>query len=146
MNKKICFLLVAFIFICGCNTGGRVSVTGTVKYDDGTPVDIGFVKFVGDTTQATAKIDKNGRFSLSEIKSGDGIKPGTYKIAVTGVKTGGGSDGTPLTRFIDAKYENPSTSGLTCQVEGAMNFDITVIKNVTVTKPRPQRKRTPGRP
>jgi len=121
--KNLSILLV-LLFLCGCG-GDHVQVTGTVKFADGSPLTLGTVKFIGDMTQATGKI-KDGTYVLGELKPGDGIKPGQYKVVVAGASTGGGTSGTPVIYLIDLKFEEAPTSGLTCEVKGRMKYDIKV--------------------
>jgi hypothetical protein len=138
---KHIILLLSLFAICfsGCGTN-RVSVTGTVKFDDGTPLEIGVVKFIGEQKQATGRIQAGGKYRLGGIKENDGIEPGSYRVVVAGATAGGGSDGVQFVRFIDKKYENAGTSGLTCMVDGSAVFDI------TVTKPKKPEPPTPPRP
>ena len=122
--KKLSILLV-LLFLCGC--GGGAAVKGTVKFDDGTPLTQGTVKFIGDATQAIGPIKSDGTYRLGETKAGDGVTPGRYKVVVDAT-TGGGSDGKPLTHLVDPKFAEASTSDLACEVKGGMTYDITVTK------------------
>lgn len=125
MMKNISTFLLMTLFLCGCGGSGNVSVKGTIKFDDGTPLTQGTIMFSNDTTQANAVIGSNGAYALGGAKAGDGIAPGQYGVTIV-ARTGGGSDGRPLVYFIDPKYENAATSGLTCEVKGRMIHDITV--------------------
>jgi hypothetical protein len=125
--KNYCILFVCLFvcpFIVGC---GNPKVTGTVKFDDGTPLTSGGVTFINSPYQASGAIKPNGSYEMFELKSGDGVRPGTYQVTVSAT-TGGGSDGIPLVHLVDPKFENPSTSGLTCEVNGNTVFDIIVTK------------------
>ncbi|MDR3197160.1 MAG: carboxypeptidase-like regulatory domain-containing protein [Planctomycetaceae bacterium] len=124
-NYLILFIFV-LPFIFGC---GQSKVTGTVKFDDGTPLTSGGVTFTNLPQQASGAIKSDGSYELYELKPGDGVRPGTYQVTVSAT-TGGGSDGTPLVHLVDPKFENPGTSGLTCEVKGNTVF------NITVTKPK----------
>ena len=125
MKHNLIFLFLLLAVLCGCSD--RVKVKGTVTYDTGEPVTMGMVKFVGEKTQATGSIQKNGTYVLGEIKPRDGVKPGTYGVTVYS-KEGGGSDRSPIKYFVDAKFENPATSGLTCEVKKKTTYDIVVTK------------------
>ncbi|MDR0336274.1 MAG: carboxypeptidase-like regulatory domain-containing protein [Planctomycetaceae bacterium] len=120
------FILFIFVFplIFGC---GHPKVTGTVKFDDGTPLTSGGVTFINLPYQAGGTIKSNGSYEIFESKPGDGVRPGTYRVTVSAT-TGGGSDGMPLVHLVDPKFENSSTSGLTCEVKGNTVFDIIVTK------------------
>jgi hypothetical protein len=120
--------LVLCSLVIGCSQ--RTSVRGTVRYDDGEPLTFGVVKFVGPKIQATGKIQKDGTYVMDEFNPRDGVTPGVYQIAIAGVFTGGGSDGTPVTWHIDPKFDNPGTSGLTYEVGRK-----SVVHDITVTRP-----------
>jgi hypothetical protein len=125
--KNISIIFLILLFLCGCS-GGNVSVKGTVKFDDGSPLTRGTIRFIGDKTQANAVIGAHGTYVLGGAKPGDGIASGVYAVTVS-ARTGGGSDGRPLVYFVDPKFENASTSGLTCEVKGRrMTHDIIVTK------------------
>ena len=100
---------------------------GTVKFDDGTPLSEGCVVFVGDKTQAIGNIKSDGSYTMYETKPGDGVTPGSYRVTVT-AQTGGSSDGEPLVDLVDPKFASSGTSGLSCDVNGATTYDITVTK------------------
>ena len=131
--------ILLFVFAVGC--GGNVSVTGTVEFSDGTPVDRGMVVFETEKMAARGDIRKDGTYTLTTGED-KGIPPGTYKVSITGVNmpiitppvyasTGAQETQTqviPQTNPINAKYENPNTSGLTCEVKGKTTFDIKVEK------------------
>ncbi|GHT09715.1 hypothetical protein FACS1894170_00730 [Planctomycetales bacterium] len=145
MKIQLLFLTASVLIFSGCGTD-RVSVTGTVKFDDDTPLEIGVVKFIGEQTQATGRIQAGGKYRLGGIKENDGIKPGSYQVVVAGATTGGGSDGEQFVRFIDERYERANTSGLTCDVSGSTVFDITVTKPTKPEPPTPPRREVPALP
>jgi len=72
------FLPVALI---GCG-GKRAQVSGTVTFEDGTPLTKGTVKAgTGDGIEVKGIIKQDGTFTLFEVKPGDGIPSGKqYKI------------------------------------------------------------------
>lgn len=80
MNRAILLLLPLTLLGCGSNTN---SVTGTVTLD-GKPVSDATIQFVPDGAgrDATGQTDKNGYFSMSTFKPGDGVVPGTYKVVI----------------------------------------------------------------
>jgi hypothetical protein len=122
------FIIFVFVLplLFGC---GQPKVTGTVKFDDGTPLTSGGIMFTHLPYQASGAIKSDGSYEIYELKPGDGVRPGTYQVTVSAT-TGGGSDGPPLVYLIDPKFENPSTSGLICEVKGNTVFNITVTKPV----------------
>ena len=75
--------LAAIAFVCsmltisvGCS--GNVKVTGTVTYEDGSPVRSGQVQLEGKVLGRGAI--NEGKFSLGLIKDGQGVPPGTYEV------------------------------------------------------------------
>lgn len=123
----VCVLGLALFGTVGCGKG-KVSVTGTVTYSDGTPLAAGAVIFTDSTYRASGTVDSQGKYSIGEISTTDGIKPGEYSVYVAGAITGGGSTGTPEVQHVAAKYTDPATSGLkTSVVKGkSLVFDFTV--------------------
>ncbi|MBQ9372246.1 MAG: hypothetical protein IJU03_08650 [Thermoguttaceae bacterium] len=125
--------VVLMITAVGC---GKAKVKGTVTFNDGTPLDIGVVNFVNDTTLCKGAINEKGEYEMRTFKPGDGVPPGTYKVYITQtmkfgesgreIKTG---DVTVealgiSTNLISPKYSNPDASGLTITVKGSMRYDI----------------------
>jgi hypothetical protein len=129
MNKYLILFIFLGIFFVGCSR--NVKVSGTVTYMDGTPVQHGSVVFDAPGYQASGQLSENGQYVLSEIKPGDGIKAGSYKVRIAGASTGGDSDGNPLVRYVDPKYTDSETSGLTAEVSGGkktFNFQVEKFK------------------
>jgi hypothetical protein len=70
----------------GC--GSRIAtypVTGTVRFDDGTPVPVGAVEFRNDQSRlsARAQLDNLGTFALGTFTADDGAPAGNYRVIVT---------------------------------------------------------------
>jgi len=116
-------ILFSICFVIGC--GGSVTVKGTVKLADGTPIETGTVIFRNDKEQFSADIQPGGTFSPGRFKDGDGITPGIYQIYLTGVtRNAAPSDpysapaptvqgsGSRSGALIHSKYEQPTSSGL----------------------------------
>lgn len=122
---KYASLFLVLVFCFGCS--GGTAVKGTVKFDDGSPLTEGMVKFVSDKTQAVGVVKPDGSYVMYENKPGDGVTPGSYVVTVT-AQTGGGSDGPPVVNLVDPKFSDPNTSGLSCDVKGATTYDIKVTK------------------
>lgn len=138
MNKILISFISAFVIVCLCGCGNP-KVKGKVSFPDGSPLTQGTVCFESDNYVASGIIQPDGTYTLGGDKAGDGVPPGTYKVFITNAMTMDASNtrdaslsqaGTlaKLIKLIDAKYESPSTSGLTVNVEGAMTYDITVEK------------------
>jgi hypothetical protein len=81
--------IVTFLFlilsISGC--GNKVSSQGTVKFPDGTPLTKGIVFLSNEMVMYQGEIPSDGTFSIGEMKDGDGIPPGTYKVWISGANT-----------------------------------------------------------
>jgi hypothetical protein len=132
-----CGLLALFVALPGCGPG-RAVVTGTVSYEDGTPVKAGIV--IGEATvdgklvAVQADIHKDGSFSWGGDREGDGALPGRYKVIVVPVSLSEYQLAQGQTPAIDGKYGKYETSGLSFEVkEGRNEF------NITVTKPKPKK-------
>lgn len=84
---------------------GAASVTGLVTLK-GQLLKGGTVVFTDNQGNVAGKIDANGAYTV------EGLKPGNYKVSVQGAA-------------VPAAFNNPNTSGLTCDVkEGEQNHDI----------------------
>jgi hypothetical protein len=111
--------------LTGCG-GGETRVGGTVKFTDGTPLTKGEVLFSNEKYSASGPIKEDGTFLMGSMKPGDGVPPGTYKVTLGGDAAGSRYANTPA--LVDAKYFDPTKSGLVCEVEAgkAKDFPITV--------------------
>ena len=131
-------LFLSIVFVIGC--GGDPSVSGTVTFPDGSPLDHGEVIFETSAMMAKGNIQKDGTYTMSTSES-KGVPKGSYAVSIGGyvprtIEPERGPDGRPLgsPQFIPVeipiaeKYLNPSTSGLTCDVKGNTKFDIKVEK------------------
>jgi hypothetical protein len=107
---------------CGGSTlPPTVPVAGNVTFK-GQPLTSGTVRFNPTDPQkgrpAEAKIEKDGRFTVSTFRPGDGVLAGEYGISVTsftdGPKVPDKDKGLGLGDIsaIPAKYNDPKTSGL----------------------------------
>ena len=125
---------VLWLAVVGCGDG-RVAVTGTVQFGDGTPLDRGIVFFENKALMASGKIQKDGTYLLIAGEE-KGILPGDYQVSIGGLtgptiipSSEPGSMPTvipPQPSPIDKKFFSPSTSGLTCKVKKSTIYDITV--------------------
>jgi hypothetical protein len=120
-SYMICLVLLAFL--SGCGSSNQVAGGGSVKYDSGDPVPGGMVVFKSDQQQFSGEIAADGTFQLGGIRAGDGLLPGTYKVAVLGYD----ADDKPL---VVAKFSDADKSGLKFEVKkGEKNhFEIQVSK------------------
>lgn len=117
-----CLALLSGLAGCGGSTNPpTVAVGGTVTFK-GEPLTSGTVRFNPADPQkgrpAEGQIEKDGRFTLSTYKQGDGALAGEYGVSVTsftdGPKVPAKDKGMGLgdVSAIPQKYGNPKTSGL----------------------------------
>lgn len=133
------FIALAFLtFVAatlGCgNKHGTVPVSGTVTVNNQAPPGPGTVLFTVvepaegfPNRPSMAKFDTTGKYSVTTYDPGDGLLPGSYKVAVECYETPPNMDGKPVKSYIDEKYIKPATSGLELTVEPkskAIQFDI----------------------
>ncbi|MDR1271326.1 MAG: hypothetical protein LBK82_17605 [Planctomycetaceae bacterium] len=135
INLKFTFYctLSLLLFFIGCGEPLH-KVTGTVKYDDGSPVTLGNVSFDSDKFSFSSTIDANGYFSSPGQKS-KGIPEGTYRVYLTGTTKvpnipdarGTFTQGTPEPTVAE-KYCSAATASLTFEAKpgGTKTFDIVV--------------------
>jgi hypothetical protein len=125
---------VALFGAVGC--GGPVQIQGQVVWEDGTPareLEGGMVMFrlpgQKKAVGARGTIGADGAFTMSTMRMGDGVFPGTHLAAVIENRPGGGDSGIPLAPArMDPKYSDPDTSGLTVLVEQS-NQDVQLKVN-----------------
>jgi hypothetical protein len=139
MLRKSCFAVVAMgiVLVAGCNSG-RCTVTGTVTYEDGSPVESGSV--IGEATVDGKVVGvqgriRNGTFTWGGAKEGDGALPGVYKVIVVPVSLSEYQLGQGMTAAVDGKYGKYETSGLSFEVKPGKNEF-----NIKVTKPKNSRR------
>jgi hypothetical protein len=99
-------------------------VQGTVTLENGTPLTRGLVIFErvegGAPLTARGYIQEDGRYQLSTEKTGDGVPPGRYKVAINPLDTSDVPDEKKVLPF-DIKYLNLKTSELECEVKSEPN-------------------------
>ncbi|MDR1491428.1 MAG: hypothetical protein LBT05_01710 [Planctomycetaceae bacterium] len=124
--KHFTFLIALTLLCVGCSKD--VSVSGTVKYTDGQPLNQGTVMFSTPTYVGSAPIQPDGTYKVSGSKTNSGIPRGEYKVCVaastsTSNDTPGWKRGVSM---VDAKFSDPENSGLIIKIDGATKYDITV--------------------
>jgi hypothetical protein len=129
-------IFLAAIFSLGCSKRGGMEtapVSGKVAYR-GKAVPTGTVMFVpAEGPAATGEIAKDGTYTLTTYKAGDGAVIGKHKVTITALE--GMGESLPEQRsptpppLIPAKYLSDTTSGLTADVKAGttnqINFDLT---------------------
>lgn len=141
---------VVSALVLGCGGEGASKgpktypVTGTIT-QGGKPVEGATVMFLmaDGKKSASGLTDRDGRYSLSTAKPGDGALPGQYKVSVVKYEVATASPATSDKEYVPpkegetapaaksllpSKYENPQTSGLTAEVKasGENKFDFTL--------------------
>jgi hypothetical protein len=140
-NVHFILLILAGIVLTGCSN--RVSVSGKVLLQSGEPVTQGLVIFENEKFSGISDIKEDGSYSIGLIKSGEGIPPGTYNIAIQatgnigraqaemGTSSNGMSKIVEGTSQVDSKYTLTRTSGLSITVEKGKPM----VHNIVVEKP-----------
>jgi hypothetical protein len=86
LRDVVCLLVL--VLTAGCSDGRpqRVTVSGQVLID-GQPLTIGNVKFVPQGARpSSAKLDNNGRFTLTCYDGGDGVVPGKHRAQISAME------------------------------------------------------------
>lgn len=133
-------ILVAAIGLFACGCGGRAAVTGRVSYPDGSPVESGSVVAEGTaggkSVLVQGTINKDGTFRLGGDRPGDGVLPGTYKVAVHPEYVPDEARGRGVQPAVAGKYTRYESSGFTLEVPpGGTELNLKVT--------RPDQKGTP---
>ncbi len=118
--KNIFYVSLLCLVCVGCGSG--IKFGGTVKFDDGSPLQGGTVRFSGEKNQYDGEVRQDGTYTLVGATPKDGIPVGKYKVSVSGVRDDDGVSPVP------EKYSSIDTSGLTCEVMSGGKFDITLEK------------------
>ena len=127
MKRKLFFaMILACLAIAGCGGQGFVPAGGKVTFDDGTPVEGGGIAFMTDTFMADGRINPDGTFTLSSLKPGDGLPPGTYKVTVGWTE----NDANERTvHRVDPLFGDTKTTTLSAEVvKGKNRFEFVVTK------------------
>ena len=150
------FFALALACVCavavGCSKGPKkpadlptlYPTTITVVYDDGTPVDGATVALRpagGGSTQwnVTGVTDAQGKLVCKTNGNWDGAPAGSYQAIVTKevAEIEGTDDPTATavvksrTNYVDLKFNNPNTSGLTAEIkEGDNQFEFKVGEKI----------------
>jgi hypothetical protein len=117
-------------------------VKGKVTFPDGTPLTRGDVQFMTPTIVASGTIQPDGTYIIGSKKNNDGLPKGTYTVTVraheeigsdvkipdtvSDARVDAGKRPVQVPSLIDLKYSSPESSGLSCNVQGATVFNITV--------------------
>jgi hypothetical protein len=121
----LAMLGLVFAFGCGDSRPERVQVSGRVLID-GKPLEVGTVRFISPKHRpAGAKLEKDGRFTLSTYELGDGCVLGQHAVTVMGMEQ---VDKRTRRWHAPKKYCAPATSELTANITDAtdaLEFNLT---------------------
>jgi hypothetical protein len=145
MNYFQPLILAVALALAGCNSHPTTyPVTGTVKFEDGTPLAGGTVEFRNVTTDlakqvnARGEIGPDGKYQLTSFEPNDGALPGDHQVCVfaPAQETPGNLSTEPPPSPLERKYQAYESSGLsyTVKKDGTNRYDITVGKKVPGSK------------
>jgi hypothetical protein len=128
MNYRFvtCLFSVLALSFTGCSSGPKTfPISGRVTID-GKPLTRGNVTvWVKDFRPAAGKIDKDGRYTLTTTKEGDGCVAGEHQVTISSQKSHGE---VAVEYFIPLSYTRPDESNLKLKVDKPAddaNFDLT---------------------
>ena len=140
--KYLAILLCAAAVLVGCSKGPKkpanlpklFPATVTVTYDDGTPIDqatVAFRKPGGGSSEwnVTGRTGADGKLVLMTNGNWEGAPAGEYEVMiekqiselVEPTEKGASVTVASTTNYIDKKYANPRTSGLTATITEGTN-------------------------
>jgi hypothetical protein len=125
-RRRLACLAAAALLLSGCGDDRPKTalVRGTVTYRN-KPVPNGTIIFIpADGTAATGTIGRDGSYTLTTFRQGDGAILGTHKVVVMALKE---TDNTPAPPIVPLKYMSQTASDLRAEVqegENTINFDL----------------------
>ena len=136
-----CLSLVVYCpLLIGCGGGGPelVSVRGKVTLGGGSWPRPGSLYFTsvatakgGPQRPALGRFGADGGFTVTTLTEGDGLVPGTYRVAVQCCEPAVGGPGEGLSH-VPLKYSSPATSGLEITIKpgtrGPVNLEFDIPK------------------
>lgn len=105
----LCVLAV----LAGCWGGDLHRVGGRVSFADGSPLSGGRVVVdYGNGKMAAGRINPDGSFRIGTLKDADGMKAGTYRVAIKDALAPKSADSSEFYVLVHQKFTDPTTSGL----------------------------------
>lgn len=114
--RRILIVALPILVLVGCGDGRptRVPVSGQVLID-GQPLKYGFVRFMPANARASgARLDENGRFSLTCFEPNDGAVIGTHQVTIN---AGQMIARDKLKWHAPKKYVAPETAGIQQEIK-----------------------------
>lgn len=129
-NLSMAATVVAIICLPGCGRSDLHPVRGRVSFVDGSPVPTGrVVVSYGDSKASWGSIKPDGTFEFGTLKQGDGMRAGTFRVAVKDAfileLKNGDAVAEPL---VHQRFADPATSGLEFTVPDKTDWRIVVEK------------------
>lgn len=122
-------LCLAVLFsVAGCGGSDELTVVRGRVLLDGSPLPHGSVSTLPDHGRgAVGVINDDGRFELSTRGVGNGLRPGTHRVAIVAFRdpTGKSLEGR-RDLLTPARYSSPATSGLSIDVVPGESSDVTL--------------------
>jgi hypothetical protein len=133
MPRRPARLALALLVALAAGCGGRATVTGRVTYPDGSPVESGSVVAEGTAdgkaVLVQGTINKDGTFRLGGDRPGDGVLPGSYKVAVHPEYVPDDERAKGVLPAVDGKYTRYNSSGFTLEVpRGGTELNLKVTR------------------
>lgn len=114
--------------VAGCGRSDLHRVSGQVKFGDGSPLTVGrVVVSYEDGTSSWGRVQKDGSFRVGTKKDSDGMRGGTYRVAVKDAILPGEKPGEFL-GVVHPRFADPATSGLEFTVPDQTTWPIVVEK------------------
>jgi hypothetical protein len=128
---KVCSVICVIVgLVAGCGRSDLHRVSGQVSFGDGSPLSVGrVVVSYEDGSSSWGRIQKDGSFRVGTKKDGDGMRGGTYRVAVKDaiVPTENGEPG-GFKQIVHPRFADPATSGLEFTVPDQTTWNIVVEK------------------
>ena len=123
-------ICLASVIGCGDDRITTYTTTGSVVFEDGTPLPGGSVIFKSQDHPLSAQsmIGEDGTFELGTFETGDGAVAGKHSVAISPPKAQVDTDEGVFIPAIDVKYQDPRRSQIVYEVtaDGENEFKITV--------------------
>jgi hypothetical protein len=131
-NILLIVVLTISVTFIGCTERGAV-ISGTVKFQDGTPVTSGEIAFTNGKFSFFGSIKADGTYIAGNMKEAGKIPQGNYTVYLSGVNKNEIDIAAKSVRkiiIVDPKFCSPETSDLAYSVKtgGQCSFNAVVPK------------------
>jgi hypothetical protein len=124
-------LLVVGVLLVGTAGCGKSQnrLSGTVKFEDGTPLSQGSVVFLKEGYMARGSIQSDGSYTVGSLTENDGLPDGEYQVYIEGAEVEDPQSPSGMRSMVDKKMNSPQTSDLKYKSpEDGEKLDIVVSK------------------